>query len=48
MGSIDTSGIVIDKYQYFPSHENSEKISRNFEEILEKKQKDFEIISGTF
>ncbi len=37
--NIDTSGTVIDKYRYFPLHENSEKISGNFEEILEENGK---------
>ncbi len=31
MGSIDTLGTVIDKNQYFPLYENSEKLSGNFE-----------------
>ncbi len=33
--SIYTSGTVIDKYRYFPFHENSKNISGNFEKILE-------------
>ncbi len=37
--SIDTSGTVTDTYRYFPLHENSEKISGNFEEILEENGK---------
>ncbi len=49
MGNIDKYRyhLGIDKYRYFPLHENSEKILGNFEEIL-KERKDFEIISGTF
>ncbi len=37
--SIDTSGTVIDKYRFFPLHENSEKIWGNFEKILEENGK---------
>ncbi len=51
MGSIDTMkyrlvlilrgqlSISIDKYQYFPLHESSKKISGNFEKILEENEK---------
>ncbi len=47
--NIDTSGTVIDKYRYFPIHENSEKICRNFEKILEENGKILKnVISETF
>ncbi len=47
--SIDTSGTVIDKYQYFLIHENSEKLWGNFEKILEENGKILKyLISGTF
>ncbi len=47
--SIDTLGRVIDKYRYFPIHENSEKIWGNFEKILEENGKFLKyVISGTF
>ncbi len=42
MGSINTSGRVIDKYRYFPLHENSEKIWETLKNF-ERKRKDFEI-----
>ncbi len=49
MGNIDTSGTVIDKYRYFPLHENSEKIWGNFEKILEENRKILKyVISVTF
>ncbi len=37
--SIDTLGTLSDIYQYFPLHENSKKISENFEKILEENGK---------
>ncbi len=37
--NIDTSGTVIDKYWYFPLHENSKKIWGNFKKILEENGK---------
>ncbi len=39
MGSTNTSGTIIDKYQYFQLHKNSEKITGNFEKILEENGK---------
>ncbi len=39
MGRFDISGTVINKYRYFPLHENSEKILGNFKEILEETER---------
>ncbi len=47
--SIHTSETIIDKYRYFPLHENSEKIWGNFKKTLEENGKILKyVISGIF